>query len=176
VGQCPTWWPPFRILVAPSVQRRKVWLTPTTGVPCSNAVKTQNPLKLAGVPKLPNRSQSLVGRSFPYYGDMCGRYRSLTSFFDCRYMPVAKILSDKAVRWCTDGDFLRHLCVLYFQPAPCSMFQTCILNSHYVHTMCIVDIQSATAEIRRGKKKRRKKIEETTGQKYNGLSYSVGRP
>jgi len=34
--------------------------------------------------------------------------------------------------------------------------------------MCrgMVDIQSATAEIRRGKKG--KKIEETTGQKYNG--------
>jgi len=32
--------------------------------------------------------------------------------------------------------------------------------------MCgnIVDIQSATAEIRRGKKERRKKIEETTGK------------
>jgi len=37
------------------------------------------------------------------------------------------------------------------------------------------DIQFATAEIRRGKKK--KKIEEeTTGQKYNGLPYSIGRP
>jgi len=31
------------------------------------------------------------------------------------------------------------------------------------------DIQSPTAEIRRGKKK-----EETTGQKYNGLPYSIG--
>ena len=30
VGQCPTWWPPCRIQVALSVQRRKVWLTPTT--------------------------------------------------------------------------------------------------------------------------------------------------
>ena len=39
--------------------------------------------------------------------------------------------------------------------------------------MCgsMVDIQSATAEIRRGKKK-----EETTEQKYNGLSYSIGWP
>ena len=27
--------------VAPSAQRRKVWLTPTTAVPCSNAAKTQ---------------------------------------------------------------------------------------------------------------------------------------
>jgi len=37
--------------MAPSVQRRNVWLTPTTGVPCSNAAKTRNPLKLAGVPQ-----------------------------------------------------------------------------------------------------------------------------
>jgi len=46
--------------------------------------------------------------------------------------------------------------------------------------MCgsMVDIQSATAEIRRGKKKkdRNKKKEETTGQKYNGLLYSIGQP
>jgi len=37
-----------------------------------------------------------------------------------------------------------------------------------------VDIQSPTAEIRRGKKRRKKK--ETTGQKYNGLPYYIGRP
>ena len=36
-------------IVAPSVQRRKVWLTPTTSVPCSNAAKTRNPLKFARV-------------------------------------------------------------------------------------------------------------------------------
>jgi len=28
-----------------------VWLTPTTRVPCSNAAKTRNPLKLTGVPQ-----------------------------------------------------------------------------------------------------------------------------
>jgi len=41
--------------------------------------------------------------------------------------------------------------------------------------MCgsMADIQSATAEIRRGKKKEE---EVTTGQKYNGLPYSIGRP
>jgi len=37
----------------------------------------------------------------------------------------------------------------------------------------MADIQSATAENRREKKK---KEEETTGQKYNGLPYSIGRP
>jgi len=30
------------------------------------------------------------------------------------------------------------------------------------------------AEIRRGKKDRKKKIEETTGQKYNSLPYYIG--
>jgi len=40
-----------RIELAPSVQRRKVWLPPTTGVTCSNATKTRNPLKLARVPQ-----------------------------------------------------------------------------------------------------------------------------
>jgi len=47
-----------------------VWLTSTTSVPCSNAAKKRNPLKFAGVPKLANRSQPLVGRSSPYYEDM----------------------------------------------------------------------------------------------------------
>jgi len=36
----------------------------------------------------------------------------------------------------------------------------------------MADIQSATAEIRRGKKIE----EETTGRKYNGLPYSIGQP
>jgi len=38
----------------------------------------------------------------------------------------------------------------------------------------MVDIQSATAENRRGKKKKKKK-EVTTAAKYNGLPY-IGRP
>jgi len=38
----------------------------------------------------------------------------------------------------------------------------------------MVDIQSPTAEIMQGRKEDRKK--ETTGQKYNGLPYTIGRP
>ena len=49
-------------------------------MPCSNADKTRKPLKVAGCPKLPKRSQPLVGRSSPYCGDM-RRYCCLTSFF-----------------------------------------------------------------------------------------------
>jgi len=44
--------------------------------------------------------------------------------------------------------------------------------------MCgsIADIQSAMAEIRRGKRIEEEEEEETTGQKYNGLPYFLGRP
>jgi len=40
----------------------------------------------------------------------------------------------------------------------------------------MVEIQSATAEIRQGKKERRKEEEETTGQKYNVRICYTGRP
>jgi len=42
--------------------------------------------------------------------------------------------------------------------------------------MCgsMADIQSVTAEIRRGKEEEEE--EQTTGCKYNGLPYSTGRP
>ena len=126
-------------------------------------------------PKLLYRSQPLVGRSSPYCGDIWRRYRCLTSFF----LIVDTCLSCEVVRWCADSDFLAIFCILHFQRAACSTFQTCILISHSGHTMCgsTVDIQSQTAEIRRGKKKEeRKKEEETTGWKYTGLPYSIGRP
>jgi len=44
--------------------------------------------------------------------------------------------------------------------------------------MCgsMVDIQSAAAEIRRGKQIEEEGKKETTGQKYNGLPYYIGRP
>ena len=69
------------------------------------------------------------------------------------YAFVVKIESNKVVEWCEDGDFLCHFCVLYFERATCSTFQTCILNSH---TMCrsMVDIQYAAGEIGRGIKKK----------------------
>jgi len=39
----------------------------------------------------------------------------------------------------------------------------------------MVDMQSAMAEIKQGKKEdRRRQIEETTGKKYNGLPYAIG--
>jgi len=50
--------------MATSVQRRKVWLMTNTGVLYSNAAKTRNPLKFAGVPQtteMISATRSIVG-------------------------------------------------------------------------------------------------------------------
>jgi len=44
-----------------STPQRKVWLTPTITVACSNAAKTRNPLKVAGVPQI-NETISAASR------------------------------------------------------------------------------------------------------------------
>jgi len=41
-----------------------VWLTPTAGVPCSNAAKTQNPLKFAWVPQTTEWISAASGPKF----------------------------------------------------------------------------------------------------------------
>ena len=86
-------------------------------------------------PKLVNRSQPVVGWSSPYYQDVWRRYCCSIIFFRLSiHALIAKILPDKVVRWCPDGEFLAIFCVLYFQRAACSTFQTCILNSvSYTH-------------------------------------------
>jgi len=43
---------------------RKVWLTPTTRVLFSNAAKTRNPLKLAGLPQTPEPISAVRGQKF----------------------------------------------------------------------------------------------------------------
>ena len=47
-----------------AVQHRKVWLTPTARVPCSNAAKTRNPIKFAGVPQTAERISAVSGPKF----------------------------------------------------------------------------------------------------------------
>ena len=50
---------------------------------------------LLGCPKLPSRSQPLVGRSSPYCGDTWRRYYCLTSFF-----PIVNTCEDSAWQSC----------------------------------------------------------------------------
>jgi len=115
----------------PLFNAAKSWLTPTAGVPCSNAVKMQNPLKLAGVPQTTKPISAASGPSLPYCGDVCRRYCCLTSFLpivntclSCR--DTVRQSCTMVPKWQIFGDFLR----LYFQRAACRTFQTCILNSH----------------------------------------------
>jgi len=53
---------------------------PTAGVPCSNAAKTGNPLKLAGVPQTGKPISAVSGPKFACK-DMRRRYCCLTIFF-----------------------------------------------------------------------------------------------
>jgi len=94
------WWP--------SVQRRKAWLTPTTRCRAVTLPRRHTHWSLQGCPKLPNRSQPLMGWSSPYYENLWRRYCCLTSFFPLSiHALVVKIQPDKVVPWCRNGDFLR---------------------------------------------------------------------
>jgi len=109
VGQCPTWWSLCRIQVAPSVQRHKVWLTPSTRVPCSNAAKTRKPLKFAGVPQT---RQQISAVSRPKFTILCGHVEEVLLFkkFFFRLSIHASAVTtqpDKVQRWCQNGDVLR---------------------------------------------------------------------
>ena len=65
-----------------------VWLTPTTRVPCSNAAKTRNPLKLPGVPQTNKTISAASGPKFTILWGHVEEILLLNNFFsDCRYMP-----------------------------------------------------------------------------------------
>jgi len=94
--------------VAPSVQRRKVWLTPTTRVPCSNAAKTRNPLKFAGEPQTRQRISAVNRLQFRILSGHVEEVLLFNKFFFrlSKHALVRKIQPDKVVRWCQNGDFL----------------------------------------------------------------------
>jgi len=75
---------------------------------------------LQGCPKLPNRSQAFVDRSSPYYQDVGLLFNKF--FSDCRYMPYLRRYSPTKL---CDGAEMAIFCILYFQQATCSTFQTC---------------------------------------------------
>ena len=52
-----------------------------TFMPSSNAAKTRNPLKFAGVPQTTGYISTVSGPSSPYYEEMWRTYCCLTSFF-----------------------------------------------------------------------------------------------
>jgi len=76
---------------------------------CSNVAKTQNPLKLVGVPQTPEPISTVSGPKFTILSGHVEEVLLLNKFFFRLSTDalVAKIWPDKVVRWCRDGDFLR---------------------------------------------------------------------
>ena len=112
------------------VPRHKVWLTAAAQVLCSNAAKTRNPLKSAGVPQTPKPISAVSG---PKFAILCRHVEEILLFGKFFFLIVNTCLSceDSTQQSCTmvrKWQFLHP--VLHFQRAACSTFQTYILNSH----------------------------------------------
>ena len=57
-------------------------------VHCSNAAKTRNPLKFAGVPQASQQMSAVTGPKFTILRGRMGEILLLNKFFsDCRYVP-----------------------------------------------------------------------------------------
>ena len=69
------WRPLFNAL------RRKVWLTSNTGVLCSNAAKTRNPLKFARVPQTTGPISAASGPKFTILWEHVEEILLLNKFF-----------------------------------------------------------------------------------------------
>jgi len=62
-----------------------VWLTPTTRVPCSNAAKTRNPLKLPGVPQT---NEMISAASGPKFTILWGHVEEIYGMWDGAQMAI----------------------------------------------------------------------------------------
>ena len=134
-------------------------------MPCSNAAKTRNPLKFVGVPKTNEPISATSVPKFTILWLRVGEVLLFKNFFRLSICAlVAKIQPDKVARWCPNGDFFRD----YLSPAfPASRAQRIsdlhskfTLGSHHVWKYGRHPISNRYDQAR---KKRRKKIEETTG-------------
>jgi len=111
---------------------------------------------LLGCPKLANRSQPLVGRSSPHYEDMRRTYCCLTVFssiadpcLSCE--DIAWQTCEMVPRWRFFASFLHPVFPARHVQHVSDLHSKLTLGPHHM-----VDIQSPTAEIRRGKKRRKK--------------------
>ena len=73
-------------------------------MPCSNAAKTRNQLKFAGVPHTGQPILAASGPKFTILWRHVDIFILLLNKFFSRFLIHALV---EVVRWCTDGDFLR---------------------------------------------------------------------
>jgi len=112
---------------------------------------------LQGCPKLANWSQPLVGRKFTILWGHVEEILLLNKFLS-GYRCAPQLRRYSPTNLCDCAQMVIY-CILYFQRAVCSTIQTCILNSYEGHTIygSMVDIQSPTAVIKRGKEEERRR-------------------
>ena len=146
-------------------------------MPCSNAAKTRNPLKFTGVPQT---TRSISATSAPKFTILWGHVEDvllLNKFFpivdtclSCE--DIARQSCAMVPRWQFFGDFFAS-CVFSEPRAagfrPASQIRT--KATPYVEVW-------QTSNLRRLRLGEEKKEERRTNDrmKYNGLSYSIGRP
>jgi len=97
-------------------------------VPCSNAAKTRNPLKFAGVPQT---RQRISAGSKPKF-TILRKHVEEVLLFKKFFLTVNMCLrcEDMARQSCAMVRRWRFCYILYLQRAACSTFQTYTLNSH----------------------------------------------
>ena len=134
----------------------KVWLTTTTGVPCSNAAKTRNPLKFAGVPQTGKLISAISGPKFAILWGHVEEVLMFNKFFPivntclcCKDIPRQSCAM--VPRWWIFGNFLG--------PAfPASLHSKFALKPHCVEVW-------QTSSLRWLRLGEEKKKEQTAGQK-----------
>jgi len=146
VGQSSTWWSPCQTYVAPSVQHRKVWLTPTTRCHAVMLPRRKTRWNLQGSLKLPDRSQPLMGQSSPDCAGMWRTYCCLTSFcpivdtcLSCE--DIARQSSAMVPRWRFSAIFLRPVFSASRVPQVSELHLKFALRPHHVwnygrHPIC----------------------------------------
>ena len=133
-------------------------LTPTTRVPCSNAAKTRNMLKLPGVRQTNKTISAANGPKFTILWGHVQEILLLNKFFPI--VDTCLSCEDIARQSCGMVPRWRFLATFLGPAFAASRVQHLSdLQSKFAlgHTMCqsMVDIQPAAAEIRRGKKEGR---------------------
>jgi len=127
-------------------------------VPCSNAAKTRNPLKFAGVPQTRQQISAVSRPKFTIFAVHVEEVLLFNKFFPI--VDTCLSSEDIAQQNCAMVPNWRFFCILYLQRAACSTFPS-DLHSKFAlgphHVWKYGRHQSAIAEIRREKKKERKK-------------------
>jgi len=123
-----------------------VWLTPNTGVPCSNSAKTRNPLKFAGVSQTTEPISDASGPKFTILWERVDEILLLNKFFpivdtclSCE--GIARHSCAMVPRWRFFDDFLRPVFAASPVQHVSGLHMKFALRPHHVckygrHTVC----------------------------------------